>query len=148
MPTGSLVIVGTGIKFVSHLTVEARGLIERAEKVFFLINEPASAVWMQRLNPSAESLSQFYVAGKRRLDIYHAIAEHILAHVRQGLQVCAVFYGHPSVFVTPAHEALRQARREGFKAWIAPGISAEDCLFADLAIDPAYHGCQSFEATD
>jgi hypothetical protein len=29
-----------------------------------------------------------------------------------------------------------------------PGISAEDCLFADLGIDPAASGCQSFEATD
>lgn len=148
MPPGSLVVVGTGIKFLSHITVEARGAIERAEKVFFLINEPASAVWIQRLNPSAESLAPFYVAGKRRLDIYHAMAAHILATVRQGMRVCAVFYGHPGVFVTPAHEALRQARHEGFRAWMAPGISAEDCLFADLEIDPAHHGCQSFEATD
>ncbi|HEY8144294.1 MAG TPA: hypothetical protein VIG06_16520, partial [Kofleriaceae bacterium] len=29
-----------------------------------------------------------------------------------------------------------------------PGISAEDCLFADLGLDPGEHGCQSFEATD
>jgi hypothetical protein len=29
-----------------------------------------------------------------------------------------------------------------------PGVSAEDCLFADLGLDPAPHGCQSFEATD
>jgi len=29
-----------------------------------------------------------------------------------------------------------------------PGISAEDCLFADLGIDPGISGCQSFEATD
>jgi hypothetical protein len=29
-----------------------------------------------------------------------------------------------------------------------PGISAEDCLFADLGIDPSMAGCQSFEATD
>ena len=29
-----------------------------------------------------------------------------------------------------------------------PGISAEDCLFADLGVDPGERGCQSFEATD
>jgi hypothetical protein len=29
-----------------------------------------------------------------------------------------------------------------------PAISAEDCLFADLGIDPARNGCHSFEATD
>ena len=29
-----------------------------------------------------------------------------------------------------------------------PAVSAEDCLFADLGIDPARFGCQSYEATD
>jgi hypothetical protein len=29
-----------------------------------------------------------------------------------------------------------------------PGISAEACLFADLGVDPAHAGCQSFEATE
>jgi hypothetical protein len=29
-----------------------------------------------------------------------------------------------------------------------PGISTEDCLVADLGIDPASSGCQSYEATD
>ena len=29
-----------------------------------------------------------------------------------------------------------------------PGISAEDCLFADISIDLARHGCRSYEATD
>jgi len=29
-----------------------------------------------------------------------------------------------------------------------PGISAEDCLFADLGIDPSFMGCQTVEATD
>jgi hypothetical protein len=28
-----------------------------------------------------------------------------------------------------------------------PGISAEDCLFADLGLDPGPDGCQSYEAT-
>ena len=29
-----------------------------------------------------------------------------------------------------------------------PGISAEDCLFADVGIDPAFPGAQTLEATD
>ena len=38
--------------------------------------------------------------------------------------------------------------REGFNAQMLAGISAEDCLFADLGLDPGKNGCQSFEATD
>ena len=79
---------------------------------------------------------------------YRRMIDQILAPVRSGQTVCAAFYGHPGVFVVPSHEAIRQARREGFDARMLPGISAEDCLFAELGIDPARSGCQSFEATD
>src|SRR3990167_4770418 len=39
------------------------------------------------------------------------------------------------------------SKKEGFYAKVLPGISALDCLFADLLINPASHGCQMFEAT-
>jgi precorrin-4 methylase len=52
------------------------------------------------------------------------------------------------VLVYPAHEAIRRARREGLPARMLPGVSSEDCLFADLGVDPGASGCQSFEATD
>jgi len=75
------------------------------------------------------------------------MADRILAAVREGREVCAAFYGHPGVFVDPSHDAVTRARAEGFEARMLPGISAEDCLFADLGIDPAEFGCQAFEAT-
>jgi hypothetical protein len=74
--------------------------------------------------------------------------EEILAPVREGRTVCAAFYGHPGVFVSPSHEAIRLARLEGLEARMLPAVSAEDCLFADLGVDPGRSGCQSYEATD
>jgi hypothetical protein len=47
----------------------------------------------------------------------------------------------------PGHAAIRQAWLEGHAACMLPGVSAEDCLFADLGLDPLADGCQSFEAT-
>jgi precorrin-2 methylase len=60
--------------------------------------------------------------------------------VREGLNVCAAFYGHPGVFVYASHQSIRLARAEGFEAQMLPGISAEDCVFADLGIDPENMG--------
>jgi hypothetical protein len=71
-----------------------------------------------------------------------------LACVREGLEICVALYGHAGVFAYPGHEAVRRARLEGYSARMLPGISAEDCLFADLGIDPGRNGCQSFGATD
>ena len=72
----------------------------------------------------------------------------MLLHLRKGQNVVGVFYGHPGVFVSPSHRSIDIARREGFTAKMLPGISAEDCLFADLNIDPAIPGCLTYEATD
>jgi hypothetical protein len=68
--------------------------------------------------------------------------------VHSGARICLVFYGHPGVYCWVGHEAVRQARSAGYKTRMVPGISAEDCLFADLNLDPGTHGCQSYDATD
>ncbi len=148
MNGGSLVVVGTGIQFGSQLTVEARVALETADVVLYVVAEPQMRRFVETLNPKAESLHGFYEVGKPRAEAYEAMTEEILRRVREGLTVCAAFYGHPGVFVTPSHEAVRRAREEGFPARMLPGISAEDCLFADLGVDPSRHGCQSYEATE
>jgi uncharacterized protein YabN with tetrapyrrole methylase and pyrophosphatase domain len=57
------------------------------------------------------------------------------------------FYGHPGVLVYPGHAAVRRAREEGYSARMLPGVSAVDCLFADLGVDPGADGCQMYDAT-
>lgn len=147
MKAGSLTVVGTGIQLVGHLTLAAKAWIEQADKVLFAVADPVTAKWLRSLNPTAESLP-YNTDNQRRRETYREMVERILAEVRQGLNVCTIFYGHPGVFADPAHEAIRLAHREGFRAQMLPGISAEDCLFADLGLDPGKNGCQSFEATD
>ena len=147
MKKGSLWVVGTGFLAAGHTTPEAVTCIEQADKLFHMVSDPVARAWLQELNPTAESLRECYAEGKPRQQSYTEMAERMLAPVRQGLNVCAAFYGHPGVFVTPSHTAIRQARLEGHVAQMLPGISAEDCLIADLGIDPSQYGCQSFEAS-
>ena len=85
--------------------------------------------------------------GKNRRDTYRRMADTILAEVRLGKTVVAAFYGHPGIFACIAHIAIADARAEGFHAEMLPGISAEDCLVADLGIDPGRTGMQSMETT-
>ncbi len=145
---GSLTVVGTGMLIAGQVTQESLSTIESAEKLFFLVTDIVTSRWLEQLNPSAESLFGCYADGKPREATYAEMVGRILAPVRAGRGVVAAFYGHPGIFVAPSHEAIRRARSEGFRAQMLPGISAEDCLFADLGIDPGERGCQSFEATD
>lgn len=144
---GSLTVVGTGIA-LGHITREAEAFIRDSEKVLYLVADPVTSSWIAECNPSAEDLFPFYSKDKNRLTTYLEMVDQILLYVRQNLRVCAVFYGHPGVFVFPSHEAILRARSEGYDARMLPGISSEDCLFADLGIDPGRSGCQNFEATD
>jgi uncharacterized protein YabN with tetrapyrrole methylase and pyrophosphatase domain len=149
MGNGELVVVGTGIRAVGQMTTEAIAWMRRADRVLYIVGEPIAEEVVRQLNPAgAESLHPYYRQGESRATSYAAMAERIMECVRGGLVTCAVFYGHPGVYVNPAHQALRMARAEGFPARMLPGISAEDCLFADLEVDPAQTGCQSYEATD
>lgn len=113
----------------------------------YVVADPAAATWLESLNRRARSLTSLYRAGVPRQRIYEEMVEEILHAVRGGSRVCAVFYGHPGVYVEPSHEAVRRARREGFEARMLPAVSAEDCLVADLGVDPGANGWQSWEAT-
>ncbi|MEM7583664.1 MAG: SAM-dependent methyltransferase [Acidobacteriota bacterium] len=148
MSRGRLTIVGTGIQCGPQTTAEALHALETADRVFFLVANPVADHWIRRLNPSAESLANCYRPGESRRRAYRAMESRVLRAARNGGHICVAFYGHPGVFVRPSHGIVRRASEEGIPARLCPGVSAEDCLFADLDVDPAAHGCQSFEATD
>ena len=148
MERPSLVVVGTGIRVMGQMTTEAIAWIRVSDKVLYLAHDPVAREIITGLKPGAESLAGCYREGKLRRQTYQEMVERVLKCVRSGQKTCLVFYGHPGVFCWPGHEAIREARREGYTAWMLPAVSAEDCLFADLNIDPATHGCISYEATD
>lgn len=116
--------------------------------MLYVVADQAAAAWLESLNPNARSLSSLYRPDVPRRQIYDEMVDEILSAVRRGARVCAVFYGHPGVYVQPSHDAVRRARSEGIAARMLPAISAEDCLFADLGVDPGEHGWQSWEANN
>lgn len=144
---GSLACVGIGMTLGAHISPRSRSHIEQADVVFAAVSDPLVELWLQQMNPDVRSLQPLYAEGKSRHDTYREMVEAMLAQVRAGKTVCGVFYGHPGVFAQAPHEAIAQAREEGFRAVMEPGISAEDCLYADLGIDPGKTGCQHFEAS-
>lgn len=130
-----------------HLTPRARSHIEQAEVVFVAVSDPIVELWVQQMHADVRSLQPFYAEGKSRHQTYREMVEIMLAEVRAGRRVCGVFYGHPGVFATVPHRAVAQAQAEGYPALMEPGVSAEDCLYADLGIDPGRVGCQHYEAS-
>lgn len=145
--TGSLVCVGLGMTLGSHLGPLARSHIEQSEVVFAGLSDGIVELWLTRMHPDVRSLQPLYREGKSRMQTYHQMVDAMLTEVRAGKRVCGVFYGHPGVFAWAPHKAIELARGEGYAAHMEPGVSAEDCLYADLGIDPGRYGCQHYEAS-
>ncbi|WP_430391572.1 SAM-dependent methyltransferase [Dyella sp. 20L07] len=145
--TGSLACVGIGITLGSHISPLARSHIESAEVVFAGVSDGIVELWLKEMHPDVRSLQPYYEEGKSRMQTYRQMVDAILTEVRGGKRVCAVFYGHPGVFAWAPHRAIKVAREEGYRAHMEPGISSEDCLYADVGIDPGSVGCQHFDTT-
>jgi hypothetical protein len=144
---GSLVCVGVGMTLGSHITPLSRSYIEKADVVFTALSDGIIELWLAKMNPDVRSFQSLYKEGKSRADTYREMVDAMLTEVRAGKQVCGAFYGHPGVFALPPHKAIAIARKEGYRAHMEPGVSAEDCLYADLGFDPGRYGCQHYEAS-
>lgn len=143
-------LVGSGIKTLSHLTTEAKAYITEASKVLYLVNEPVMQEWLGENSKDSESLDSIYFSYPKRLDAYHAIAKKVVDEIKQHEFVCLVLYGHPTIFAAIGLDALKLAEKENINIdhVTIPGISAMDCLFADLSIDPGDSGCFSIDVND
>lgn len=143
---GSLKVVGTGISVSGQMTLYTQSVIKHADVVLSVVSGMAFSN-LRSLNPNIVDLKKHYHENTSRFITYQNMKLEIMEHVIAGKNVVAAFYGHPGVFVTPSHDAIKELCDMGYRAEMLPGVSAEDCLVADLGLDPARHGCQSYEAT-
>ncbi|WP_082470623.1 SAM-dependent methyltransferase [Methylobacterium sp. Leaf86] len=143
-----LVFLGTGIRGASQITPEAEYHIRSADKVFYCVGDLVIERKIMNLNSTSEDLYPLYGDEKPRRETYEEMVSVCYGALKVNRKVAVIFYGHPGIFVYASHKAIRMARAEGIKAYMAPGISSLDCLFADIGIDPSRFGCQIFEATD
>ncbi|KAG9080771.1 hypothetical protein FRC06_006184 [Ceratobasidium sp. 370] len=145
---GTLILAGSGIASVAHMTLETVSHLKMADKVFYLVSNPVTEAFIQENNKNAANLGVYYGKSKHRYQTYIEMAEVILREVRAGYNVFGIFYGHPGVCMTSAHRALTLARQEGHEARMLPGISSVDYMIADLEFEPGRNGCMVYQATD
>jgi hypothetical protein len=75
MTQGSLFIVGSGIRSIAQLTLEAIMHIENADKVFYVVCDPVTEGFIKEKNPNAVDLYEYYSNTKLRNETYIQMAE-------------------------------------------------------------------------
>lgn len=145
---GKLIIVGSGVKSLSHITEETKVVISSADHCLYLVTEKNLKDWIESVSKASSSLEFIFDTSITRAEVYRNVTEYILEQAEQYSVLCVVFYGHPIFFANSTLTAAQEHRARGGDAIILPSISSIDTLWADLSVDPGGEGCSVYDATD
>lgn len=141
-------IVGLGIVNVRQVTREVEEALRRSREILYVAEIFGLAEYLHQLCPHVTDLRKIaYREGEDRMNAYNTMTAKVIEAALEHPPVTFALYGHPLVFAFPPFQILRVAPLLGLRVKIFPGISAMDCLFVDLKLDPA-EGLQMYEATD
>jgi hypothetical protein len=144
-----LYIVGLGVLNVDHVTRETEALIRDSNEVLYLDTGVATHAYLESLCPRVTSLFETsYEEGRQRINAYHRMSAQVLDAALDHPPVTFAIQGHPVIGVYAPFLIKDMARLLDLEILILPGISAMDCLVAELMVDPCVTGMQMFEATD
>lgn len=141
-------VVGMGMRSVDQISREALRAIKGSKRLFLIDGSPGIAAYFKAQGMEVIDLAKHYEEGKDRLQTYIEMAQDVVASAIDDGPVSFGLYGHPTVFAYPPFLVKAVAESCGLTVGVVPGISAMDCILAELMIDPATHGMQMFEATD
>ncbi|PSP51025.1 hypothetical protein BRC60_03980 [Halobacteriales archaeon QH_1_68_42] len=149
-PATDIYVVGTGIVGYRQLTSEATAALERSGSIHLLhTQEIVYEHFEAEYDADLIDLRDGYQENEIREDIYERMAGRILSEAEEATEpVAFALYGHPLVYVSPAKLILEEAPARDLTVDVRPGVSAMDCLYTDLNLDPARKGIQMYEATD
>ncbi len=141
-------IVGLGIVNVRQITREVDEALRRSREILFVAQEFGLVEYLNQLCPNVTDLHNIaYCESDNRMNAYNMMTAKVIEAALDHPPVTFAMYGHPLVFAWPPFQILKVAPLFGLRVKILPGISAMDCLFVDLKLDPA-RGLQIYEATD
>jgi len=149
--TGSadITIVGLGILGIQQLTAETERALGRCNEVLFVDTGIATRAYLERHCPRVTDLyAESYAVGGARLDAYRHMAARTVEAALDHSPVVFAMSGHPLVYAYAPPLIVDLANLLALTVRVLPGISAMDCLFAELVLDPCTDGLQMYEATD
>jgi tetrapyrrole methylase family protein / MazG family protein len=141
-------IVGLGMRSVDQLTREAQRAIAGTKTIYVVDSSPGIQSFFRKMGLEVIDLSKHYEEGKDRLQTYLEMSKEVISGAIHKGPVSFGLYGHPTVFAYPPFVIKAVAESCGLTVGVVPGVSALDCMLAELMLDPATDGMQMFEATD
>jgi hypothetical protein len=141
-------VVGLGINGFDQVTPETINALRKCQHVYYVSSSLGTEEFFKHNSIPSTDLFSCYEEGKHRSIAYQKMAEKVVAHAIEGGPIALAEYGHPTVFAYPPFIISKLCKIFDLKMKVLPAVSAMDCIFAELMIDPAHNGLQMYEATD
>lgn len=145
-PTTDLYLVGAGVAFPEHLTVETIEILTMCKHIGTNLPEETLVGLPQDLRDKCVSLWSLYQDGRIRTENYSDVFQAIIELVEVDTPIAWLTPGHPIIFDSVSASLLTEGKRRGWNVRVIPAISSIDTMLAELGYDPA-HGMLIHEAT-
>jgi uncharacterized protein YabN with tetrapyrrole methylase and pyrophosphatase domain len=147
--TPRIYIVGLGLR-IDHLTGETDQALRESSHVYYVSHIPGiRQLLLDRCSHITDLAASCYAEGQSTYSAYRDMAATVInAALSLSEPVAFALYGHPLVLAQPSQLILTLATQLSLPTKVLPAISAMDCLFADLGVDPGSRGLQMHEATE
>lgn len=141
-------IVGLGISHIDQITREAERCMEASNEILYVERGLGIDAFLASKCKCITDLTRLYAEGEDRQGTYRKMAATVVKAALERPPVTFALYGHPLIYSYPPFLIREMAGLLGLSVKVVPGVSAMDCIFADLFVDPSMNGIQMFEATE
>jgi hypothetical protein len=139
-------LVGAGVAFPEHLTIETIEILTVCERICTNLPEAALDGLPQDLRDKCVSLWPLYQDGRIRTENYRDVFNAIVELAEVKTPIAWLTPGHPVIFDSVSASLLNEGKARGWNLRVIPAVSCIDTLLAELGYDPA-HGLLIHEAT-
>lgn len=122
LPWADLYLLGSGVSGFLDITLRTQAALKRCRPVFYLHDMPSLDRYLDEIAPGAVNLLPLYYRdGRRRIDIYRDVSEHVVEAVGGEAPVGFLVHGHPMFFSLITRLILERTGRRGLQARVARG---------------------------
>ncbi|TVP60094.1 MAG: hypothetical protein EA343_18335 [Nodularia sp. (in: Bacteria)] len=140
-------IVGSGIKFPEHLTLETIAILEKCRSVYTIANHFSNEKnTPPSLKRKIKNLWHLYQSDRLRRENYKIMTEAILNAAHKERPIAYLAAGNPVVFDSVTQWIIESAEEQNLTVKVFPSISSIDTIMVDLTREVA-PGLQIYDAS-
>jgi len=132
-----LYLVGAGVSFPEHLTLQAIETLTACTRIFTNIPESELDILPENIRTKCHSLWSLYQENRDRVENYGAVVEAVINAAEAQRPFAWMTPGHPLVFDSVSQALMVAGHERGWHVCALPGISCLDTILAEIGYDPA-----------